>query len=290
MTGRSTSRPSTCTRRGLESGMFKAVDDPRVTKVGASLRRYSLDELPQLWNVLKGDMSLVGPRPLPVAEGARITTRYELRYQVRPGMTGPWQVLGRSDIPFEDMLKLDYNYVLNWSLVEDLGSSSRRRGRSSKDGVHIESALGRGRVERESRSIAFARVYDDHVWDVYGYFAYRLSSRDDAEDLTQLTFERALKAWDRFDARRATVGTWLLAIARNLLVDHYRRDRSRREEAIGDGEGEALLGYEELDQPGLGISPDLAAGLELLGRREREVLALRFGVTSRARRSPSLRV
>ena len=59
-------------------------------------------------------------------------------------MTGPWQVLGRSDIPFEDMLKLDYNYVLNWSLVEDLGSSSRRRGRSSKDGVHIESALGRG--------------------------------------------------------------------------------------------------------------------------------------------------
>jgi len=106
--------------RGLESGMFKAVDDPRVTKVGAWLRRYSLDELPQLWNVLKGDMSLVGPRPLPVAEGARITTRYALRYQVRPGITGPWQVLGRSDIPFEDMLKLDYNYVLNWSLVEDL--------------------------------------------------------------------------------------------------------------------------------------------------------------------------
>ena len=111
-------------------------------------------------------------------------------------------------------------------------------------------------MERESRSIAFARAYDDHVWDVYGYFAYRLSSRDDAEDLTQLTFERALKAWDRFDARRATVGTWLLAIARNLLVDHYRRDRSRHEEAIGDGEGgEPLLGYEELEQPGLGISP-----------------------------------
>jgi exopolysaccharide biosynthesis polyprenyl glycosylphosphotransferase len=105
---------------GLGSGMFKAVNDPRVTKVGAWLRRYSLDELPQLWNVLKGDMSLVGPRPLPVAEGARIGARYELRYQVRPGMTGPWQVLGRSDIPFEDMLKLDYSYVLNWSLVQDL--------------------------------------------------------------------------------------------------------------------------------------------------------------------------
>ena len=105
---------------GLESGMFKAVDDPRVTRAGAWLRRYSLDELPQLWNVLRGDMSLVGPRPLPVAEGARISARYELRYQVRPGMTGPWQVLGRSDIPFDDMLKLDYSYVLNWSLVQDL--------------------------------------------------------------------------------------------------------------------------------------------------------------------------
>jgi exopolysaccharide biosynthesis polyprenyl glycosylphosphotransferase len=120
---------------GLESGMFKAVDDPRVTKVGAWLRRYSLDELPQLWNVVRGDMSLVGPRPLPVAEGARITARYELRYQVRPGMTGPWQVLGRSDIPFDDMLKLDYGYVLNWSLVEDLkllgqtaGAVVKRRG------------------------------------------------------------------------------------------------------------------------------------------------------------------
>ena len=129
-------------------------------------------------------------------------------------------------------------------------------------------------MERESRSIAFARAYDDHVWDVYGYFAYRLSSRDDAEDLTQLTFERALKAWDRFDARRATVGTWLLAIARNLLVDHYRRDHSYRHEPIGDDEA---LGYSEAEADGLGLSPDLAAGLERLGRREREVIALRFG-------------
>jgi RNA polymerase sigma factor (sigma-70 family) len=142
----------------------------------------------------------------------------------------------------------------------------------------LSERLGGGRVERESRSLAFARAYDEHVWDVYGYFAYRMSSRHDAEDLTQLTFERALKAWDRFDDRRATVATWLLAIARNLLVDHYRRDRSRVEEAIGDGPGsEALLGYEELEQPGLAIDPDLAAGLELLGQREREVLALRFG-------------
>jgi exopolysaccharide biosynthesis polyprenyl glycosylphosphotransferase len=105
---------------GLESGMFKAISDPRVTRAGASLRRHSLDELPQLWNVVKGDMSLVGPRPLPLAEDARVPSRYELRYSMRPGMTGPWQVLGRSDIPLDEMLKLDYGYVLNWSFVEDL--------------------------------------------------------------------------------------------------------------------------------------------------------------------------
>jgi RNA polymerase sigma-70 factor (ECF subfamily) len=122
------------------------------------------------------------------------------------------------------------------------------------------------------------RVYDEHVWNVYGYFAYRLSSRDDAEDLTQLTFERALRAWDSFDARRATAAAWLFAIARNLLVDHYRRDRSRHEEAIGDGEvGEAILGYQEPEERGLGISPDLAAALERLAPRSREVIALRFG-------------
>jgi len=134
-----------------------------------------------------------------------------------------------------------------------------------------------GRVGDESRGSTFARAYDEHVWHVYGYFAYRLPSRDDAEDLTQLTFERALKAWDRFDARRASVATWLLAIARNLLVDHYRRDRSHRHEPLGDAEGEATLVHGEDDPHTLGISPELAAGLERLGQREREVIALRFG-------------
>jgi exopolysaccharide biosynthesis polyprenyl glycosylphosphotransferase len=105
---------------GLDERRFKAIEDPRVTKVGAWLRRRSLDELPQLWNVVKGDMSLVGPRPLPLVEEAHISGHYEVRREVRPGMTGPWQVLGRSDIPFEDMLKLDYSYVMNWSLTEDL--------------------------------------------------------------------------------------------------------------------------------------------------------------------------
>ena len=105
---------------GIDSGAFKAVEDPRITKFGAGLRRRSLDELPQLWNVVRGDMSLVGPRPLPVAEDERVAGHYELRRHVRPGMTGPWQVSGRSDIPFQDMLRLDYSYVLNWSLSSDL--------------------------------------------------------------------------------------------------------------------------------------------------------------------------
>ena len=105
---------------GIHSGSFKAVEDPRITPAGASLRRRSLDELPQLWNVVKGDMSLVGPRPLPVAEDKRVAGHYELRRHVRPGMTGPWQVSGRSDIPFQDMLRLDYSYVLNWSISSDV--------------------------------------------------------------------------------------------------------------------------------------------------------------------------
>ena len=107
-------------RNGLDHGIFKAADDPRVTKVGAKLRRRSLDELPQLWNVVRGDMSLVGPRPLPTGEDERVAGHYELRRHVRPGLTGPWQVNGRSDIPFHDMLRLDYSYVLNWSLSTDL--------------------------------------------------------------------------------------------------------------------------------------------------------------------------
>ena len=105
---------------GLLSGAFKAIDDPRMTRTGVWLRRRSLDELPQLWNVVRGDMSLVGPRPLPLREDAHISGHYEVRREVRPGMTGPWQVLGRSDIPFDDMLKLDYSYVVNWSFIEDL--------------------------------------------------------------------------------------------------------------------------------------------------------------------------
>ena len=94
--------------------------DPRVTRVGAFIRRTSIDELPQLWNVLKGEMSLVGPRPFVVYEADKITGWASRRLDMTPGITGLWQVLGRNDIPFEEMTKLDYVYVTNWSLWWDL--------------------------------------------------------------------------------------------------------------------------------------------------------------------------
>jgi exopolysaccharide biosynthesis polyprenyl glycosylphosphotransferase len=101
--------------------LFKVPDDPRVTRFGRFLRRYSLDELPQLINVLRGEMSLVGPRPLILDEDRHVVDWRRRRLLVRPGITGLWQVLGRDDISFEEMVELDYRYVADWSLVDDLG-------------------------------------------------------------------------------------------------------------------------------------------------------------------------
>jgi exopolysaccharide biosynthesis polyprenyl glycosylphosphotransferase len=100
--------------------MFKMKKDPRITRVGGWLRRWSLDEVPQLLNVMKGDMSLVGPRPLWVEEAKQCRGWTQKRLDITPGMTGLWQVLGRSDIPFEEMVKLDYMYVTGWSLGWDI--------------------------------------------------------------------------------------------------------------------------------------------------------------------------
>jgi exopolysaccharide biosynthesis polyprenyl glycosylphosphotransferase len=100
--------------------MFKMRDDPRVTRVGRFLRRYSLDELPQLLNVVKGDMSLVGPRPPLVSEVSGYAAEARRRLLVRPGMTGPWQISGRSDLDWEETMRLDLYYVENWSLVGDM--------------------------------------------------------------------------------------------------------------------------------------------------------------------------
>jgi exopolysaccharide biosynthesis polyprenyl glycosylphosphotransferase len=101
--------------------LFKIKDDPRVTRVGKILRQYSLDELPQVFNVLFGEMSLVGPRPLPVRDVERFAKHHHIRHEVLPGITGLWQVSGRSDIDdFEDVVALDATYIENWSLWLDM--------------------------------------------------------------------------------------------------------------------------------------------------------------------------
>lgn len=100
-------------------GLFKMADDPRVTRVGRFLRRTSLDELPQLLNVIKGHMSLVGPRPLVLEEDRQVEDWHRRRLHIKPGMTGPWQILGSGRIPLYEMVKIDYLYAANWSLWGD---------------------------------------------------------------------------------------------------------------------------------------------------------------------------
>jgi lipopolysaccharide/colanic/teichoic acid biosynthesis glycosyltransferase len=105
----------------VDGPLFKVKGtDPRVTRIGGFLRRTSLDELPQLWNVVRGEMSLVGPRPFVLHEADQITGWAARRLDMTPGITGLWQVLGRNDMPYEEMVKLDYLYVTNWSLWWDM--------------------------------------------------------------------------------------------------------------------------------------------------------------------------
>ena len=101
------------------TGLFKLRDDPRLTRVGCVLRRASLDELPQLINVFRGEMSLVGPRPLVAEEDRLVLGAYRDRLKLVPGMTGPWQTLGPIRPPIEEMVELDYRYGENWSLWTD---------------------------------------------------------------------------------------------------------------------------------------------------------------------------
>jgi exopolysaccharide biosynthesis polyprenyl glycosylphosphotransferase len=100
--------------------LFKIRRDPRVTRVGRVLRRFSIDELPNVLNVLRGEMSLVGPRPLPVRDYERLDSWHRRRSNVLPGMTGLWQIAGRSDLSFDDLVRLDFYYLDNWSIWLDI--------------------------------------------------------------------------------------------------------------------------------------------------------------------------
>jgi lipopolysaccharide/colanic/teichoic acid biosynthesis glycosyltransferase len=113
-------RAELLTQNEAEGALFKIRDDPRVTKVGAVLRRLSVDELPNMLNVLRGEMSLVGPRPLPAADYALLEDWHRKRSFVLPGMTGLWQISGRSDLSFDDLVRLDFYYLENWSIWLDI--------------------------------------------------------------------------------------------------------------------------------------------------------------------------
>jgi exopolysaccharide biosynthesis polyprenyl glycosylphosphotransferase len=107
-------------RNEAQEGLFKIADDPRITRVGKLLRKSALDELPQLLNIIRGEMSLVGPRPLVLDEDQRVEGWYRRRHELMPGMTGPWQILGPGRVPLREMGAIDYLYVANWSLWGDV--------------------------------------------------------------------------------------------------------------------------------------------------------------------------
>jgi lipopolysaccharide/colanic/teichoic acid biosynthesis glycosyltransferase len=117
--GAAAARASLAAQNEVDGAAFKLRRDPRVTRVGRLLRHLSIDELPQFWNVLVGDMSLVGPRPLPCDEAAACAPWQRHRLDVTPGLTGIWQVSGRNDVPFTDWMRMDLRYVRNRSLQQD---------------------------------------------------------------------------------------------------------------------------------------------------------------------------
>lgn len=137
--------------------------------------------------------------------------------------------------------------------------------------AHTDDIAGPTRID------AFEDAYDAHIWDVYAFIAYRVRVVADVEDLTQQTFEKGLRAWSRFDPERASAKTWLIAIARNVVIDHFR---SSRDVKALDEEAEGSLASSDTlveEQARFGVEPALAAALASLSARDREVVALRFG-------------
>ena len=139
----SSARARRTKQNDYDGPMFKLKDDPRVTRVGGPLRRWSIDELPQILNVMRGEMSLVGPRPLWVEEAKQCRGWTQKRLDITPGITGLWQVLGRTNIPFDEMVKLDYMYVTG--LEPELGhqaAASRRCRRCWRNAARTSRQTG----------------------------------------------------------------------------------------------------------------------------------------------------
>ena len=125
---------------------------------------------------------------------------------------------------------------------------------------------------------SFEAAYEDHVWAVYAFIAYRVRGRSDAEDLTQVTFERALKSWHRYDDTKSPVGGWLIAIARNVLIDHHRRGQVRPGQPVDTDElPEEATGTSPGPEAALAGDPLLMEALAGLTEREREFIGLRYG-------------
>lgn len=145
---------------------------------------------------------------------------------------------------------------------------------SSRRSCSVRRAQAAGAV---ALVLDLSRVYELYVDRVYAFFAYRSARPADAEDLTAATFERIVRSVDRFDAAKGALATWIFAIAENVLIDHYRRQGRRDEQALPDTDDAPVPAMTSLDAPSEGLGPELQRAVAALGPREQQVIGLRFG-------------